>query len=862
MAVVTEHLVSLIGKQVEDHQLVVWYDPERAYASVAETLSLPKTTVARYEGSFFQLRHDIDSLLNAEQPPRLVIYVPLDQSQTDHALVELEAAGVVMQPGQQPPQRNTRLALVARNALKPILGDDSASEVEKQVEAGKLTLANLNSLAEKGKDLSSGVLSLVFGTSNPQDVALAFLASDKLDGEVEKKSAKTELLKLLGPAFELALAEADTLPQSRERLSRHVLLTDLIAVLDTSVPASLASVSVAHSAHAVDNCRSVARVWRLRRDVRDSYVVAASKVEQELALAQEPFDPQTLQQTETFLALEWALQRHVETSLLAMPTDELLELAQSRLSRFWSDAVPAIQARWALIAAAAKVLLDADRLAQALKKAPATVPTLVREYAEGETRWCLLDTYHRHMESRWYNFEPDLGQQQDGLDKLILKAEQRYTEVGSELAKHFVQKVQKAKYPLKGLLRQVDVFESLVKPRLAEDKIAYLWVDALRFEMGKELCDVLHGDFEITLQPAIAAIPTITEIGMAALLPQAHQSAKVVALGNGKVGLEIGGTVLKERKDRVAFLKQHAGVTVFDAKLDDLLPKPSKKIRDGIQAAQLVLITSQEIDELCEQDNITQARRHMDGVLNDLRRGIRILSDLGVKTIVLAADHGHLFGEEVSDDMKIEAPGGDTADLHRRVWVGVGGTSEPSYLRTSLASLGMDSDLDIATPWTFAYFKAKGGARAYFHGGLSPQELIVPVAVLVPTMQAMAGPPKGIDWKLVPGSEKLTTRFFSVQVSGTGTGLFALEAPKVRVEIRAKGKCVSTPVSASYGFENATGEVVLRVSDADPKQIEPNTVTVMVPDDPAQKTVGICLIDASSDKELKSLEKIEVSFSI
>jgi hypothetical protein len=36
--------------------------------------------------------------------------------------------------------------------------------------------------------------------------------------------------------------------------------------------------------------------------------------------------------------------------------------------------------------------------------------------------------------------------------------------------------------------------------------------------------------------------------------------------------------------------------------------------------------------------------------------------------------------------MKIDAPGGDTADLHRRVWVGVGGTAELSYLRTSLGS--------------------------------------------------------------------------------------------------------------------------------------------------------------------------------
>ena len=46
---------------------------------------------------------------------------------------------------------------------------------------------------------------------------------------------------------------------------------------------------------------------------------------------------------------------------------------------------------------------------------------------------------------------------------------------------------------------------------------------------------------------------------MAALLPKAHESAKVVAVGGGKLGLEIGGKVIKDRKDRVAFLKEHAG---------------------------------------------------------------------------------------------------------------------------------------------------------------------------------------------------------------------------------------------------------------------------------------------------------------
>ena len=354
-----------------------------------------------------------------------------------------------------------------------------------------------------------------------------------------------------------------------------------------------------------------------------------------------------------------------------------------------------------------------------------------------------------------------------------------------------------------------------------------------------------------------------TEIGMASLLPKAHESSKVVAVGGGKLGLEIDGKVIKDRKDRVAFLRDHAGVTVCDAKLDDSLPKPSKKIKEGIQNAELILITSQEIDELGEQDNMAQARLQIDGVLSHLRRGVRVLANHGIKTIVLVADHGHLFADEMGDDMKIEAPGGKVEDLHRRVWIGVGGTSEPSYLRTSLASLGVDSEFDIATPWTFAVFKSKGGGRAYFHGGLSPQELIVPVVILRSEAKLVTTS-SSIQWTLVPGTTKLTTRFFSVQVAGIQNqgSLFGFEPPTVRVELRANKKCVSHSVSASYGFEDATGEVKLKTSDKDSKRIETNTVTVMLTEEISQKTVGVYLLDAITGTELSAPLMIDVAISM
>lgn len=114
------------------HDVVVWYDPDRHYTPVAQGLTISNTTVVQYEGSFFALRHQVEPLLERLDPPRLMVYVPLDQADAHHALVELETAGVVMKPGQQPPTRNTRLSLIARNALAPILGREKVMEIERQ----------------------------------------------------------------------------------------------------------------------------------------------------------------------------------------------------------------------------------------------------------------------------------------------------------------------------------------------------------------------------------------------------------------------------------------------------------------------------------------------------------------------------------------------------------------------------------------------------------------------------------------------------------------------------------------------------------------------------------------------------------
>ena len=161
--------------------------------------------------------------------------------------------------------------------------------------------------------------------------------------------------------------------------------------------------------------------------------------------------------------------------------------------------------------------------------------------------------------------------------------------------------------------------------------------------------------------------------------------------------------------------------------------------------------------------------------------------------------------------MKIEAPGGKTEDLHRRVWVGVGGTSEPSYLRTSLSLARRGQRTRPRDPVDLRRASSRrAAARAYFHGGLSPQELIVPVVVMTPTAQAVRPADRhqvDADARARRSSRRGSSRSRS---PGRPSGCSGWSRPRCGSKSGPRGSASPCPVSASYGFEEATGDVKLQ----------------------------------------------------
>lgn len=855
----------MVERQVKESGLVVWFDPEGAYREFVEGLSLPDASVEICAGSFFELRHRIEPYLNTSEdtPPRLVVYVPQSQEETREALVELTASGVVMRPGRHSQNLNTRLSVVAKQALKPSLQGQQVEKLSRDAEAGKLSLADLDKMSGKKAE----VISLVFGSAHPQDVALKLLGTDRYDEVAAAKGAIPDLAALLGEEFGVSLTEKSC-EELRSTLARHVLATELVGEIQAPLPPRLSSLKVAEG-EAAGSCISLAYEWRNRLDLRDSYADHADRVEKELGLRELQLPFEQLRYCETFAAVELALQSSIEKRALEGDVEtgerrEFLEAIQGRLRSFWAtwpERYGDIGSRWRLLESTLRLLGAAEGIENGLKNLPLDPEETLRRYAGGDEPWYELDTHHRRLERRDLEFVRGVEDDYPNLDRLIHRARQRYVESAERLSEHYLESLEARGFGTLGLPAQIEVFSRHVAPALEEGKVAYLLVDALRYEMAQEMVLTLQGEHETTLSTAAATVPTITQIGMSALMPGTESGVKVVPASGGRLGLEVEGEVLGSRKERVKHLQSWAekrSKKVYEARLEDLY-SPNKKLKSGVESADLVFVTSQELDQQGESGSFT-ARWFMDEVLSRLPRAVRTLAGLGCETIIVASDHGFLFADELDEGMKIDLPGGQTKEHHRRAWIGNGGSDEDSFLRIPLEKLGL-GELEMAVPRGLGAFKVPGGSETYFHGGMSPQEITIPVITLAPHRKEVRHA-SDVEWKLVLGSGRITTRAMMVRIGGHVQSLFETMLPRVTVEVKAgNGTVISEIVDASYGLSGATRDIEMFLEGQDLKE---NPVTLLVEPEKAPKagTTSVHLYDSATGGELARVEDVELAISV
>ena len=124
---------------------------------------------------------------------------------------------------------------------------------------------------------------------------------------------------------------------------------------------------------------------------------------------------------------------------------------------------------------------------------------------------------------------------------LVRRAHEKLLE---EMAQGFARALAAAAWTVPGVLHQTRIFPEVVEA--ARGRVAYFLVDALRFEMGVDLAEQLADADDMRLVPALTVLPSITPLGMAALLPEASASYSVVER-KGKLAAHVDGSEMTRR---------------------------------------------------------------------------------------------------------------------------------------------------------------------------------------------------------------------------------------------------------------------------------------------------------------------------
>ncbi len=864
MGRLSDTLTAMIRKQVADRGIVVWYDPQKAYTGLVRRLEQTETTVLVYDNGFFRLRQQLEPLLEcvteegklrpeADQPPAVVLYIPMARGECGHALIEAEAAGAVMEPGTARPECNTRLGLLAERVFAEI-APAKATHLARQADEGLLSIDELDRMAEDAGARATGALQVIFGHASAEEIILQFIALDSSDTAIAEKNALQDLAAFLRDEVGLEAGGVKSAADLRVALRRYALMAELLLEIPADkIPEALRRLPVPEKPVQQDLVRHVCSVWRNRLDLKDFYVEAAESVEKAVALHAVSLPLEDLEALETFPTIErrWLLQ--AAKAVAGGQAQEASRIAGARMPRFWAKELAALQLEWRVLEAAARVCLEAARVRSEVKNRKWTLEELVKAYTGHAEPWMRLDRWARHLDSRYARLEA-LDSGAESLEKAVVIARQQYADTLNALCSVYAAAASAAEFAAGSLERQTELFKIAVRPLLGgKCKTAYFLFDALRYEMAAELLEGMGDDYKGTLEPVLGQLPGITHVGMAALLPGAEQGLSLEKKGAGLcVGLS--GHFLATRQDRVAWIQEQAGVPTAVYRLGEVV-KLSPKRKKEIEAANLIVVTAQEIDRLGEEGpDEEEYRIYMDEVLEKARRVIRSLARVGVHEFVMCTDHGFQLVAAMDPGLSMDPPGGETLELHPRVWIGQGGGKGEGFLRFKASDLELGGSMEFAFPRGLGAFKVKGGVGAYFHGGISPQEHVLPL-VRMKAPKAGVGAKADVRVKLSMSKSKITNRIFTLTIETEGVGLFPGTERRVRLEIIAGKTVAGQAVVAGYGFEESTREVTVAAG-------KPNVVTLMLGPGEAPAAVTIQVWDCESQVVLDSIKDIPVELSI
>jgi uncharacterized protein (TIGR02687 family) len=274
---------------------------------------------------------------------------------------------------------------------------------------------------------------------------------------------------------------------------------------------------------------------------------------------------------------------------------------------------------------------------------------------------------------------------------------------------------------------QRDFFDREIRPSILEQrKVVVIISDALRFEIGAELMEIICREdrFEAEIDLLVSMLPSFTQLGMAALLPnksiELHGDGTVFVDGESTSGIENRGSILNSAIP---------GSTALQA--DQFIKMNREECRALFRDYNVVYIYHNHIDQVGDKrESEERVFEAVEDALVELRDITKKLANSNYTSIIITSDHGFIHQNQdldESDFSPIEISGDEVEYRNRRFILGKGlhATSNVKIFKSS--DLGLTGDTEVVLPKSIQRMRLKGSGARYVHGGATLQEVVIPV---------------------------------------------------------------------------------------------------------------------------------------
>lgn len=272
--------------------------------------------------------------------------------------------------------------------------------------------------------------------------------------------------------------------------------------------------------------------------------------------------------------------------------------------------------------------------------------------------------------------------------------------------------------------RQENFYRS--KVATSDNRVYVIISDALRYEVAASLTEQLRRETQsqVTLSSVQGVFPTITKFGMAALLP--HNKLNVVAKANSGVSvLADGASTEMPNRDKVL---KAANSTSVALQYKHIIKMKRADRQALVKGMDIVYIYHDKIDEASHTaDNLVFSA--CDDAITEIKNLIRVIvNDFGGTRIYVTADHGFLYTySPLTEDDKVDKTSFNQQDVeYGRRYAIMQKNAKPDYL-LPVKFVDEESGMDAFAPRENVRIKMSGGGLNFVHGGISLQEMVVPV---------------------------------------------------------------------------------------------------------------------------------------